>query len=628
MLLQDAKHKIRGVVAVVAIVAVVVAVANYTPAAGSVTAMFGSAASLARPDFEMLGAAPQRAGSPNVNRAAMTGLEMTGEGCLMSVDTDSGVGPYKVIPNVPHAAACCSDCSKDSKCVSWAFHEAQNSCHLKRAQGKKIRATGVVYGLPSASGAKCSMDMDYDSSAEPYKVVSGEDAGKCCSQCTTDKRCVQWSFNKQQKKCRLKDHEGQKLKKDHTVLGRAEVTLPGCTIKADTDTADKPFLSIPNVEYKDTCCAKCSDTKGCEVWSFDVIHQTCHLKSGMGKQFHSHGIITGQPQVSAMGCMLRYGKDTDSKPFKILTKMTRLDDCCAQCAQDERCLVWSFNSQESRCYLKAEHGSVVEDANVTMGVPEMSTSGCIVSVDSDSDAPVYRTLSVVSTADQCCYQCGADDTCDAWSFDSARHTCFLKRGKGNKLQRSGFLLGYPGLRKPAKRLPITGGVDFLRSTGHQRPTRRAGSITYSNYRRAAGNDVNVITVGDGARVHVSGGQLYVGPQADVNVGGQATVNVAGRSEMHVTGRAQVAADGQAKVFLHHDNVDMQGRSKLSIQGEAPVSVDGPGARVSVGGSANVEARGGSNVHVHHDSNYINAGSFSRGAYEGYGEEEGAPEYYQ
>lgn len=373
---------------------------------------------------------------------------MTGEGCMMSVDTDSSIGPFKVIDRVAHAAVCCRHCSASNECVSWAFHEAKNQCHLKRAQGTKIRVTGVVFGLPSASSVKCTMESDFDSSAEPYKVVNGNDPNACCARCTGDKRCATWSFNKQQKKCRLKSHEGAKIAKKGTVLGRSDVTVPGCTIKADTDTQDKPFLSIPKVEYKDACCSKCSATRGCEVWSFDVVHQTCHLKSAMGKQFHSHGIITGQPQVSAMGCMLSYGKDTDSTAFKVLTKMTKLDDCCSQCAQDERCLVWSFNSQESRCYLKSSHGSVIKDQNVTMGVPEMSTSGCVVNVESDSDAPVYRKFVMVGTADQCCSQCGADKMCSSWSFDSQRHTCFLKSSKGNKISRKGFFLGYPGFRQP------------------------------------------------------------------------------------------------------------------------------------------------------------------------------------
>jgi len=391
----------------------------------------------------------------------------------------------------------------------------------------------------------------------------------------------------------------------------------------------------------------------------------------MGKQFHSHGIITGQPQVSAMGCMLSYGKDTDSTAFKVLTKMTKLDDCCAQCAQDERCLVWSFNSQESRCYLKNSHGSVIRNANVTLGVPEMSTSGCIVTVDSDSDAPVYRKLITVGTADQCCTQCGADAACNSWSFDSQRHTCFLKSGKGNKVDRKGFLLGFPGFRnpiKPRRRVPMSGpdagprDVRVARGAGYQQPKLpqspvqpqwkwnwprnfgKTGSISYANYRHDAGDDTNLITVGNGARVRVSnGGQLYVGPQANVDVGGQATVNVAGQSEMHVTGAAQVAADGNSRVFLHHDNVDMHDQARLNIQGRAPVSVDGPGARVSVAGVANVEARGGSNVHVHHDSHYITTGYMGGGSYsgpaasnemqvgqpegyeEGYGAEEGAPE---
>ena len=42
----------------------------------------------------------------------------------------------------------------------------------------------------------------------------------------------------------MQSHEGVKIAKKGTVLGRSDVTVPGCTIKADTDTQDKPFLSV------------------------------------------------------------------------------------------------------------------------------------------------------------------------------------------------------------------------------------------------------------------------------------------------------------------------------------------------------------------------------------------------
>jgi hypothetical protein len=626
--------------------------------------MLGSIASLGQPqsllEEPQSGQLAQRAGSPNVGRVALGGLEMTSEGCMMAVDTDTGVGPFKVIDRVDTASICCANCSATENCIAWSFHEKTNSCHLKRAQGAKVRSTGVIYGLPAASGVKCKMEFDHDSTAEPYKVISGDDAGKCCSVCTSEKRCVQWSFNKGQKKCRLKDHEGTKLPKKDVVLGRADITLSGCTVQTDIDTEDKPFQHLLGIEFQDTCCHRCQNTKGCEAWTFNIVRQTCNLKRATGKAFKAAGVITGRPTLSRTGCMLQYGKDTDSQPYKVLTKMEKLDDCCAQCAQDERCLVWSFNHHEKMCYLKSAHGSRIPNPNVTMGVPEMTTSGCIVTVDSDSDASPYRQMRSVSTADQCCSQCGSEAQCMSWSFDSKRHVCYLRAEKGNKIARGGFLLGFPGFRRgslgnqaqrpeddprdktwkrrapkaydqrPLGRRSDAEPADrrrFSAWTRHEEPrqpmphenkyesqpavvqsqsadrSRRLPS--WMNTPIGAG-DENVITVGNGARVHVTGGgQLYVGPQAAVDVGGQATVNVRGHSQMHVVGNAQVRADGSARVYVKHDNVDMHGQAKLNIQGESPVSVDGPGARVSVAGTANVEAQG-SRVHVHHDSAYINA----------------------
>jgi len=660
MPLQDVKKKVRAAMAVLGVLAAVVVVVGFGSRAVEPTPMTESVASLGQPQ-SLLEAEPQsaqRAGSPNVARAALGGLEMTSEGCMMAVDTDTGVGPFKVIDRVDTASICCANCSATENCIAWSFHEKTNSCHLKRAQGAKVRSTGVIYGLPAASGVKCKMEFDHDSTAEPYKVINGDDAGKCCSVCTSEKRCVQWSFNKGQKKCRLKDHEGQKLPKKDVVLGRADITLSGCTVQTDIDTEDKPFQHLLGIEFQDTCCHRCQSTKGCEAWTFNIVRQTCNLKRGTGKAFKAPGVVTGRPTLSHTGCMLQYGKDTDSQPYKVLTKMEKLDDCCAQCAQDERCLVWSFNHHEQMCYLKSAHGSRIPNPNVTMGVPEMTTSGCIVSVDSDSDAAPYRQLERVSTADQCCYQCGSEAQCMAWSFDSKRHTCQLRASKGNKIARGGFLLGYPGFRKGSPENPQQKPEDDPRdktwkrpapkaysqeplgrrsSTNAREPTYNDGS-RYSPWRRQeeprqpmphenkyksqrpiessmraswmstpiGAGDENVITVGNGAKVHVTGGgQLFVGPQAAVDVGGQATVNVRGHSQMHVVGSAQVRADGSAHVYVKRDNVNMHGQARLNIQGESPVSVEGPGARVSVAGTANVEARG-SRVHVHHDSAYINA----------------------
>lgn len=197
------------------------------------------------------------------------------------------------------------------------------------------------------------------------------------------------------------------------------------------------------------CMKRCTETRGCSIWSWDRHTKACHLKDA--------GALTGRvpkPSVVSGPRQCVYGPtcfdhEWDYPGYDIEKIDDRFvispNECQQLCTVNSQCAFFSWKASTSSCYLKASTASLSRqsDSDVVSG-PKVCPSrlpsrynGAADKFDPSRAPPAcaepnveyrgYNVASAVSkSAHDCQIRCASHELCAYWTWNLDTHTCHLK----------------------------------------------------------------------------------------------------------------------------------------------------------------------------------------------------------
>ncbi len=263
-------------------------------------------------------------------------------------------------------------------------------------------AAGLVAQVtprPPDSGSACNADFDYQDALRKNTVEAYRDF---LSRCPNDKRketilglyarladeemwqnvskantlsgYIQYqnAFPKgiyvQQAKQKQSDLESQNkpVATPTTALAREITYYHGMDFSGDDIAGWMPGYTLSD------CAETCRSNTGCKAFTFNTAKQVCILKSGFGQPISFADAISGamdglQPNLAPTGRLdLKPGIDYQGGDYSDRRGVS-LDGCKALCANDGRCVAFSYVPSKSWCWLKSSLSEPRRNAEITSG---------------------------------------------------------------------------------------------------------------------------------------------------------------------------------------------------------------------------------------------------------------------
>ncbi|KAG9411703.1 hypothetical protein AC1031_017342 [Aphanomyces cochlioides] len=202
------------------------------------------------------------------------------------------------------------------------------------------------------------------------------------------------------------------------------------SIESDVDYTGPDLRSVAASAPED-CCGICADDDECKAFSH--YRGICYLKSAKGSSISKSGVRSAtlappSSQCSAIENDIDYsGADLRSVGAAVA------EDCCAICADDEKCK--AFSHYLGVCYLKSSQGENISKPGVCSATVAPSTSHCS-AMENDVDYFGGDLATVPSTdAEDCCAICATTSGCKLFSHADGK--CYLKNEVGNRVSKAG-----------------------------------------------------------------------------------------------------------------------------------------------------------------------------------------------
>ncbi|KAF4028712.1 PAN domain [Phytophthora infestans] len=266
---------------------------------------------------------------------------------------------------------CCTLCSQTSGCgaFTWTDHQG-GTCWLKSAKGNTAANAAATSAVLVEDSAPCTLKDGYDYQGNDIANVQSNNAGACCSICSSWPGCKAFTWTNQNSgTCWLKSKKGSEVPKAGAKSAEVQTTVSECkAFQYDLDYINYDIGNAPGKAYSD-CCSICHNWNGCRSFSWSNANGgTCWLKSAKGQTQYKVGVVSSQMLDNPLPCELEANKDYVGNDIDNVPE-SKPADCCDKCRARTGCraFTWS-NHNTGTCWLKSGKGSTVTKSGVTSAV--------------------------------------------------------------------------------------------------------------------------------------------------------------------------------------------------------------------------------------------------------------------
>lgn len=246
-------------------------------------------------------------------------------------------------------------------------------------------------------------EWGYDRKGDDYDSFRADNLAACKASCQRDRRCQAYTLTLE-RVCYLKSRINSKKQAMGAVTGYRQ--QPGDEDGYDDDhhqggghdhdggygrpselTEERGFDRKGN-DYDSfrsrglwDCKRACSRADRCRAYTFDTRAEVCYLKTRINSKKYDSRMITGYKEDQDHDG--DYGDDDDHEDDEVRLTEERgydrrgadfrrfdsysVDRCKNACAEDDRCLAYTFDRRDNRCYLKDEVRSAERNRDMVTG---------------------------------------------------------------------------------------------------------------------------------------------------------------------------------------------------------------------------------------------------------------------
>lgn len=266
--------------------------------------------------------------------------------------------------------------------------------------------------------------LDYASfSSSPFATTSFD----CDARCRADDRCRAWALSTTANRCYLKAGVPPARAAAGVTSG-----LGPRTVAARFDGHDLTSLTVARVEQ---CQQACGANAQCQAFTWERSSGFCVLKSAIGPRTPCGTCESGHVDRGTVG----YDRPGSDYAFDTVADRAA---CTRLCAEDARCLAYTFVDSNRGCWRKDGVPWPVATAGMT--------SARRMGLRSDTDFPGndYRTFTTTAAdpASTCQATCAREASCKAWALSEAgSSTCHLKSAVAAPAFKRGVVAGLKGV---------------------------------------------------------------------------------------------------------------------------------------------------------------------------------------
>ncbi len=266
--------------------------------------------------------------------------------------------------------------------------------------------------------------MDYASfSSSPFVTTPFA----CEDRCRADDRCRAWAVSATANRCYLKDGVPP-------ARAAADVTsgLGLRTVASRFDGHDLASLTVARVEQ---CQQACGANAQCQAYTWESSSGFCVLKGAIGPRTPCGTCLSGHVDRATVG----YDRPGSDYAFDTVADRAA---CTKLCAEDARCLAYTFVESNRGCWRK----DGVPWAVATAGMASARRLG--LRYETDFPGNDYRTFTTAAAdpASTCQATCARAASCKAWALSEAgSSTCHLKSAVAAPVLKRGVVAGLKGV---------------------------------------------------------------------------------------------------------------------------------------------------------------------------------------
>jgi hypothetical protein len=286
---------------------------------------------------------------------------------------------------------CIRACEKDSRCEAYAYNNLKSVCYLKDRVPEAERDSGVTSGVKRGSSSG-SWGGSGRFSEERGVAYRGDDFSKfrsrgqeaCERECSSDRRCVGYTYNYQTEMCFLKDSLGRAERDSDTVSGvKRDGGGSGSGSGWGGNLTEEWNLAYRGDDYTDfrstnlqDCKDACRRDRRCVGYTYNHRSDVCYLKDRIGRAERDDDTISGTKGGSGGGRPPGSGYDDLTQEWGVNRpgsdyrdyRTDDADDCRDECRRDRRCRAYAFNTRDRVCYLKDRVPGSERKSDVVSGV--------------------------------------------------------------------------------------------------------------------------------------------------------------------------------------------------------------------------------------------------------------------
>ncbi|KAF4034849.1 PAN domain [Phytophthora infestans] len=240
---------------------------------------------------------------------------------------------------------CCTLCSQTSGCgaFTWTDHQG-GTCWLKSAKGNTAANAAATSAVLVEDSAPCTLKDGYDYQGNDIANVQSNNAGACCSICSSWPGCKAFTWTNQNSgTCWLKSKKGSEVPKAGAKSAEVQTT--------------RLLQHLPQLERLSLVLVEQRQRGG-----------TMLAQSAKGQTQYKVGVVSSQMLDNPLPCELEANKDYVGNDIDNVPE-SKPADCCDKCRARTGCraFTWS-NHNTGTCWLKSGKGSTVTKSGVTSAV--------------------------------------------------------------------------------------------------------------------------------------------------------------------------------------------------------------------------------------------------------------------
>jgi hypothetical protein len=187
------------------------------------------------------------------------------------------------------------------------------------------------------------------------------------------------------------------------------------------------------------CRRACERDRRCRAYTFNLRTEMCYLKDKVNPIQRNTDMVTGSKERRAEEIDDDFSEEEgyDYRGGDYHSFRSRgVRECRRECAEDRRCVAYTYNQRSETCYLKDRIGSHQRNSDTVTGLREGSGGSRPGRAELTEERGYdyrggdYRSFRT-SGVSRCKDECRQDSRCEAYTFNLETDTCYLKDRAGN-----------------------------------------------------------------------------------------------------------------------------------------------------------------------------------------------------